>query len=108
MYNNKYNFSDSSLFGEESEIEVLSFIFKGIGNPREPAIVSAVNKLYNYSLEEGDEATCRFLERDFGYYLYGNIKENKIRQAKIKLAWSVWKLDLIKSGRWEEAKDLFP
>ena len=108
MYNPKYTFSDSSLFGEESEIEVLNFIFTGIGNPREAAVAACVNKLYNCSLEEGDEATCRFLERNFNAYLYGDIQADKVKQAKVKLAWANWKLDLIKSGRWEEAKDLFP
>lgn len=107
MYTPKFHFSDSSLFGEESELQVLSFIFRGEGNPREAAIAAVVNKLYNYSSEEGDIATCRFLERDFGAYLYGERDMDKIRQAKVKLSWQVWKLDLIKSGRWEEAKDLF-
>ena len=107
MYNPKYTFPDSSLFGEESEVEVVNFIFKGIGNPREPAIASTVNKLYNYSLENNDTATCRFLESNFGAYLYGESHTDKIRKAKIALAWKLWKIDLIKSGRWEEAKDLF-
>ena len=107
MYNPKYTFPDSSLFGEESEMQVLDFIFTGKGNPREPAIASTVNKLYNYSLENGDKVTCRFLENDFGAYLYGESHTDKIRKAKIALAWKLWKIDLIKSGRWEEAKDLF-
>lgn len=107
MYSPKYQFSNSSLFGEESENQVLEFIFSGTGNPREDAVASVVNKLYNRSIEEGDEVTCRFLERDFNAYLYGNRQADKIRRAKVKLAWSVWKLDLIKSGRWEQAKDLF-
>lgn len=107
MYSPKFYFSDASLFGEESEAQILDFIFKGVGNPREAAVAACVNKLYNYSLEEGDEATCRFLERDFNCYLYGSRQSDKIRKAKVNLAWATWKLDLIKSGRWEEAKDLF-
>lgn len=107
MYNPKFTFSNTSLFGEESEAEVLTFIFKGEGNPREPAIAACVNKLYQYSLEEGNEATCQFLEKNFNAYLSGDFLYDKNRKAKIKLAWKMWKLELIKSGRWEEAKDIF-
>lgn len=106
MWKAKYTFSDSSLFGEESEDQVFKDLFiKSLEDCEEVYRAKTIeiisNRIFEMLLDEGKEVLAEKFAKKFKDYIHK--RESRINNRKeLNRAWARFRKDLALRGQGAE------